>query len=1061
MPRKTKQEIEQLVRDFYENLTAHPFIDAKADGAEVTFTVTEEEIQKAIASYEEKSALQENAERYFRIREYPGELLHKLMEQYNIQPEIMFEREVCHVLDVADTEEAERRNVELLRSISTREGYRRYILEQIDLAMNIDTDQIFRTTPVDGAQLFFNPRTAIPIQAAFLGKDLIDGAQKAGIELSEETKKTLLYNQRLLGHVIHTIGSTQKALRNESTACINTDIDIVKKILEEPQRYQTTYDVDSFDTIAITYSDITDNRPFTETDTAYTLNRLIEGNNIPKDMNFLLAVEDGEVRPYTDADGRNMMAKFEDGRMLTWERNIPAPTLRPDDNYEAVRNQIADIAHDIDVAGVRFGNTSQQFKNVLRAFDAINEHSQKGINPDDLEKDKVIAGLYSNLEDAVKAMRKTFPLDKLIEDPILQKQSELVSTLGTLKTLEHECRKLHRDQLPENVFGREIEELLRKPEYDFNIMSKADSLRIRSFALYKEADSNQIQEETEYLLTDYHDADAKKMPRAEYDKHISDNAYKFLYSQHTINQTFGEQNVKLYQNAKSCNLILYPKNGDPVHARMIYVDRNGKPRISGELGNMPVLGDTMARMDALRNEGKGFQDFPEHSIDTIAARAEMAMPMFTQDCADFFPDAENLDLLVSNALNYSAARQNFALSSYGDVYLTEEQKQDDALVEQAAVQKEAAIAEVLVERQHREEIMFDASMHPEYYKDEPVALERAAVLRAKAELTYRPDGPDAAEYKKTYDAHYFDMCNETESFLKKNNLQLKDVKFFDENGNELVNNNRPWQKLEAAAKIFDKDGAVFMQRPGENTLQKLEMRQGELKINVADVGRDFNDPDVKLSRKDTLTVATLFLNELNHTGTTKRDSQEYRDMVEAARQCVEVANRCKGDDATPQAIIAHQKLEEMCQKMSAAADKYYLAKVDQSMNSRRAERFAVAMRIRHFADKPYLEYDIKPKKMMREAIAAKICKTEALKAIKNNSVFAEEARKMLSDGKVMNKKVLALADTNAFKSMTEDLSREGLNKMLKTDPGKLIKKFKENGAPEINPLEKQEPNLGK
>ena len=644
------------------------------------------------------------------------------------------------------------------------------------------------------------------------------------------------------------------------------------------------------------------------------------------------------------------------------------------------------------------------------------------------------------MEDAAKAYRKT-NAPETAQNYATKIQAEYAATVLDFIKNEKGCMSEYSKNLPFNQFGNKLNELLSDPQYDFNTANPADSLRIKAFYFYKEMDSTELQEKSEYLL-------ARKpggnMSLSDYDKLIKNDAYELLQSQDPLQSKLSVHNYDIYQAAKTCSAVVYPRSGDINKARLIYIDKNGNPRLSGELGTMPQLGDTLAQIDRLSALGDPkWKDFPAKMTiglvnvtqadkdamkENTRIRSELAQPLYAENCKAFFPDAANPELLVSNAINYSAARQGFMLSSYGEIKLTEEQKKDPKLVKDAKLQQETAIKDVLIQRQFEAEVISDAGRHPEYYKTKELAAERNTYLKAVSELRYNVDAPNADALRAFCDTHHPEYTLMLEDFLKEKGLSLNGLGVYNSSGNEIGADKKakPWDKIETAAGLLEADKPVYLYRKDSGKLTQISFADGALTLE--EKGRNFIQPNDEVLRRADFEDIKHIRESLEATGTTRRDSPEYRRLAAAAKEAYELAAKCNTQQPSAEALIAREQIAAAKQKLADCADAYFAAKVDQSMNSRRSRRFAIAMKARHIADNNYREAVNNPAKLMKEAIAAKIIKVQTNSA---DRVWIKE-------------QIAQLKNDDAFKAFTSDAAQ--LGKIFVNDGSKLVRKYNEQAA---------------
>lgn len=1051
---KTKEQIEAEVRAFYRKLTENPYYDNKAENNNgkiwKNFKVTEAEIRMAINSYNEERT--ETAQKYVQMREKATYEVDRLCKDYGINPEYGFGRLTNHMLDLSGTTEAEEKNREFLESISTREGLKKYVQEQIELASKLDMSLLENCNAINGAALFLNPETSQIMNSAFIARDFLDAAKSLGVEVPQATKDLLEYNYLLMARPVTQIGFVQRILSNPESACINPNIAVVAEFMNNPDQYELGEENEPFRLIKDDYVQVTETRNFSEIMDSLKVNRLFEQNHVPKSEDLLFEVTSGKIMSFKSEDGKEKKVVFSDGRLGVWDRTIQDTTLENDAGYEAVVNEEARLFALFESEGLVNEGNSPKFKKLAEAAKNLHKEFEKGTRPDEKQKADTISDLINSLKDAARDFCEKTDADKL-NDPAFQKQLELSDVILRFTEKEANCRKTHIEKLPQSVFGKKVEELLKKPEYDFDTKSGVDSLRIKNFGLYKNADGIEILEESDYIFTNY-DAH-KSMRKGDFDRKMKEDPYQLLNSQHAVKEIDIGANEKLFEAAKNCSAVVYPSNGDIVNARMLYVDKEGNPRLSEPLGSMPTLSDTMARMDRAREAHQGFEDFPKmpdlgiHPTEEekrlfnerTALRQEKAMAEFVKDCARCFPDAEEPKLLVSNALNYSAARQNFSFSGYGTVYLTEEQEQNPDARREAVDAQAKAVGRELAQRQLESELILESKKHPEYYQTEALSRERGKIHRAGAVLKYEAEPEKTDENSAIFDPHNIEATGAVEGFLKQKGLQLSDAQFFDVGAKELGKgpNARPWDKYEAAGGLIKEEKPVYIKATNNEKLQKISLVDGELKL--AEAGAEFYaQGDAEKRRADFQNIENLY-NRMIETGTTRRDSEEYRGMVAATKAALEIARACNTNEATPQAIIARERLETAKAKMATAADKYYMAKIDGSMNSRRTSRFAVSMFARHIADQNFSELSQNPDNLMKEAVATKLVRAEAQNKIKKNAPGAEEAGRLLNDRNALKTKAAEMENSHDFKSLVS--GNKDINKLFANDPDKLVKKYNE------------------
>lgn len=1039
MPRKTKAEIEQIVRKFYKDLTENPFylID-DPDQKPIQKTISEAEIQQAIDAFDANQEIQQKAANYIERRNKSARLVEELCEEYDIHPEIAFDRSVNPAMDFSGTEEAKKKNVEILRRLSKKENLKEFLQGQINLALNFDLNPIINTNPVDGVDLLNDPATNAAIQATYIAAaDIVPMAERLGIQLTQAQKDLMSYNELMLGSCLPKIAVAQKALADDSTYCINPNIPFIKELLQVPSPYGTFDDNEAFDFIVTSYPETTNKTPFKDRFAMFNLHKIFEEQGIVKNPDYFEQLKDGKTTTFTLSNGKQRIGKFDGQQLLSWERSIQPSTLQPTDSYDKVlaeENKLFNIASDAQLSE----NASPEFQQVLTDLNALHDFYKKNNAPDTPSAYYRFSGVHEKLKSSISAFRKTLNFDTL-NDPANQKRAELCDTLLQFSTAEYACRQAYVKNSPYNLFSKELTQLLADPKYDFNPANPVDSLRICSFMLFKQIDEDDnqiekkdIQEQTNYLFT----TDPQIGETAQQlEQKMKTDAYELLHSQNALQSAFNQNNYDLYQAAQTCSAVIYPKNGDASKARMLYVDKNGKPRISEPLDKMPILGDTLDELDRLKAEGdpkykeifKSYPDKMHVGINANAAekeaayennrrRNEFAQAYWTKACERFFPDAANPELLISNSINYSAARQNFAFSSYGEYELSPEEQAMPGAVEAAKNYQAKAIEEALIQRQFESETIFDAQLHPDYYKTHDLAQERQKFIKAKAELSF---GHGSDESSALYESHHYDTATIIEEHLKANNLSAKDVSFFDGKAAKIGvgSNAKPWDKVEGAASLLDNDKAIYVGN-GE-TINKLRFENGELVSK--DVSKDFMSPENVEKRHSTLENFEYLKNLIAETGTTRRDSAEFRAMLTTVNQAYELARKCDVNQQSTEAVIAAQKLETAKRKVADACDAYYVAKVDQSMNSRRGKRFTAAMIGRLITDPEVNDKAYDRHYLMRNAIATKMLKARYGEAPVDRAKLRRDADN--------------LVDNPGFNAMTQDTGK--LDKLFTTKTAKL------------------------
>ena len=410
MPPKTEQEIREFVTSFYRELEQAVILDKINDetSRRIPIKISNEDIEKAIASYSASQEDLDRAQRYMKQEGRKQQTLDDLLTETGIKPEVKFGRTAYDAMDLSGTEDAKIKNLETLKRISTKEGYKQYVRSQIDLALNMDPTIIKNYNSANGADLILNPETAAPLKAAFIVTDYIDAAKTMGIELTEEERLTLKIHQDIAGSFLPAVMGTQKKLTDPRFFCINTEIPIVKDLLDA--KYSLINENDACE-LVIDSAPYTNRKTFGEQNPAIGLIGIFKDRKYKLNSDVLASLNSGFVTSFKTESGKNMLGIVTPEGLVEWERNLPSPEFNAADGYvKAIETENAiytAFLKDTEAEGIEEDEFTEPFKKVLDASKKLHDFYQKNGLPQSPENIRKIAELTMHLEDAAKAYRKT------------------------------------------------------------------------------------------------------------------------------------------------------------------------------------------------------------------------------------------------------------------------------------------------------------------------------------------------------------------------------------------------------------------------------------------------------------------------------------------------------------------------------------------------------------------------------------------------------------------------------------------------------------------------------
>ena len=162
---------------------------------------------------------------------------------------------------------------------------------------------------------------------------------------------------------------------------------------------------------------------------------------------------------------------------------------------------------------------------------------------------------------------------------------------------------------------------------------------------------------------------------------------------------------------------------------------------------------------------------------------------------------------------------------------------------------------------------------------------------------------------------------------------------------------------------------------------------------------------------------------LNNLGDTSRDSQEYKDMKDSLLSTIEKLP----------CIISAGRYDVIRRDLSDQAAKYYIAKVDQSMNSRRAGRFRVAEDLFIYPEKFANEEQRLENRIASKIVAAKL--KELSKESDWRSRLARLTLSMPGNFKALVSEVKAQPE---FRELVDGKSEKALNSIFTSSASKLL-----------------------
>ena len=166
---------------------------------------------------------------------------------------------------------------------------------------------------------------------------------------------------------------------------------------------------------------------------------------------------------------------------------------------------------------------------------------------------------------------------------------------------------------------------------------------------------------------------------------------------------------------------------------------------------------------------------------------------------------------------------------------------------------------------------------------------------------------------------------------------------------------------------------------------------------------------------------------LDETGTTVGDSPEFKNLKTALdtayKDIAEKYTAAEGD--------------EVLDELAKAANAYYVAKLDQSMNTRRATRFKIAEILRNGMN------PVTPEQRLKDRIAGKMIIAEAKKMQKSsNEEIVHKGENTLKDMTSFKQAVKNMQDTDEFKTFVSKKNSIELTKTFNTSASKLTQEVK-------------------
>ncbi|GEM_PF-5446226 len=236
-----------------------------------------------------------------------------------------------------------------------------------------------------------------------------------------------------------------------------------------------------------------------------------------------------------------------------------------------------------------------------------------------------------------------------------------------------------------------------------------------------------------------------------------------------------------------------------------------------------------------------------------------------------------------------------------------------------------------------------------------------------------------------------------------------------ENESEISNNQSVIDEKEIYENIGEDVGEDDIVDDQQNYVN-INFARGEKRYNIADNLIKLND-------------------RLNATGITRRDSPEFTEFKKMLNDVTSEAEHGSDYDAE----YWNQRLGEL----RDAAYNYCFAKLEQSHNSRRSERFAVAALVNDYCidtagnvGSHYFDYIPDEQTVYKDMLARKLAKAEG----------------PVQNGVVFNNRVKEIIDSSHFRAMVGEMSEKKLLDLLGKDGKKALKEFNKfvKKHPELN-----------
>ena len=200
------------------------------------------------------------------------------------------------------------------------------------------------------------------------------------------------------------------------------------------------------------------------------------------------------------------------------------------------------------------------------------------------------------------------------------------------------------------------------------------------------------------------------------------------------------------------------------------------------------------------------------------------------------------------------------------------------------------------------------------------------------------------------------------------------------------------------------------------------------------------DSSVLLTAEDISVSKQKLLNlqkTLADIGDTSGDSAEYKEMKQGIQNAIDRFDN----------ICTEGGYKRLMSDLSDCASKYYFAKVDQSMNSRRSKRFQIAEALYYFTGKPENRAEL-----YKNRIAAKLAAANLHELTKRSDWMADRAKLMLGSKDRFNAIVDLVKKSPDFQTLVSNKSEKQLAGIFEYSASKFLSSASISGKAIVNNL---------